>query len=400
MGITCCRSEGIHANRAKTHLDENFGEGTAEALQKVSDLLAMVDETISGGKSMTHPALVNLGMILKQVEQERRYVQPISSQFKFNDLKVMKKASRYARFASAAYLKDAQSIADYIGTLSVDDIKLRHSPASSSACPHFFVATDPETSEIVLCIRGPATAADALPDVVCSKEPFLGGRAHSGILENAKLVVEAVKDHIVRLSQESPRKSVAIVGHSVGAGTAVLVTILLSGDGSPFSRLMQAAKVKCYAFAPPPIFEPLWALPPWVHASTYSFVNNMDCVPRACLGTVSKLFLAMKQVDALPMTSMQRLAFLRGDYELEHQLPDYVEIPQELQSSLGSFFGVGMIILFYRGEDGTIQCETITPAMTDRILLHPDMVNDHLMTGYEQSTNEAFAQLRAKGFCC
>mmetsp|Transcript_139942 Transcript_139942/g.390134 ORF Transcript_139942/g.390134 Transcript_139942/m.390134 type:complete len:400 (-) Transcript_139942:102-1301(-) len=399
MGLSCCKSDGIHALRAKSHLDENFGQGTADALQKVSELLGMVDKTISGGKSMNNPVLVNLGMILKQVEQERRYTQPITSQFKFGDVKVMRKAARYARFASASYFEDKKNISEYIGSLSAEDIKYLHN-SDSPLCPSFFVAADPETGEIVLCIRGTSTAADALSDVVCTKEPFLGGRAHSGILESAKHVVEAAKDHVVRLSQESPRKSIAIVGHSLAAGTAVLTTILLSGDGSPFSRLMAAAKVKCFAFAPPPVFEPLWALPPWVHASTYSFVNNMDCVPRACLGTLSKLFLAMKQVDALPMTPLQRLAFLRGDYELEHQLPDYVEIPQELQTSLGSLFGVGMIILFYRGEDGQTHCETITPAMTDRILLHPDMVNDHLMSGYEKSTAEVCAQLKSKVFCC
>jgi len=348
---------------------------------------------------LNHPLLINLGMILKQIEQERRYVTPITSQFKFIDANVMRKAARYARFASAAYLDGRKPIAEYIGGIAADDIKYYHSQ-SSSTCPGFFVACDPETNEIVLCIQGQATAADALPEVVCTKESFLGGRAHSRILEKAKCLADIAKDQVVRLSQESPRKSVAIVGHSIGAATAVLAMILLSGDGFPLSRLMAAAKVKCYAFAPPPIFEPLWALPPWVHASTYSFVNGMDCVPRICFGTVTKLFLAIKQVDALPMSSLQRLSFLRGDYELEYQLPDYVEIPQELQSSLGSLFGVGMIILFYRSEDGRMQSDTITPAMIDRILLHPCMVRDHLMAAYEQSTLEAFAALKPKVFCC
>jgi hypothetical protein len=378
-------------------LDDNFGEGTGDALQRISDLLGGVAERFLGGKSVNYPFLVNLGMILKQVEQERRYTQPITSQFKFLDMQVMRKAARYARFASAANLDGRKSIAQYIGGIAVEDIKFYHSQSSNS-CPAFFIACDPETNEIVLCIQGSTTAADALPEVVGSKESFLGGRAHAGILEKAKCLFDAVKDHVVKLSQELPRKSVAIVGHSIGAATAVLAMILLSHDGSPLSKLMAASKVKCYAFAPPPIFEPLWALPPWVHASTYSFVNGMDCVPRMCLGTVSKLFLAMKQVDSLPMSAVERLAFLRGEKELKYQLPDYVEVPQELQSSLGSLFGIGMIILFYRNEDGRLQSETITPTMIDRILLHPCMVTDHLMTAYEESTVEACMQLRSKAF--
>mmetsp|Transcript_74248 Transcript_74248/g.172236 ORF Transcript_74248/g.172236 Transcript_74248/m.172236 type:complete len:400 (+) Transcript_74248:101-1300(+) len=399
MGLVCCRSDSIQANRAKTHLDGSFGRGTAEALERLSDLLAMVDLTISGGKSIDNAFLVNLGMILKQVDQERRYTQPITSHCKFMDVRIMKKAARYAKFATAAYFDDKKAIVDHIGLMTVEDVKYLYR-STSVCCPSFFVTSDPETSEIVLCIRGTATAADALNEVHCVKEPFLGGRAHSGILDGARHVVDAVKEQLVQLSQDSPRKSVAIVGHSVGAGIAVLATILLSGDGSPFARLMAASKVKCFAFAPPPVFEPLWALPPWVHASTYSFVNNMDCVPRVCLGTLSKLFLAVKQVDALPMTPMQRVAFLRGDYELEHQLPDYVEIPQELQTSLGSFFCVGMIVLLYTGEDGQMHCESITPAMTDRILLHPDMANDHLMSGYEYSTSQACAKLKVNSLCC
>merc|ERR1719150_1656659 len=112
----------------------------------------------------------------------------------------------------------------------------------------------------------------------------------------------------------------------------------------------------------------------------------MDCIPRACMGTLGKLYLAMKQVDALPITTEQRVAFLRGDYKLEHTLPDFVEIPQEFQTSLGSLYGIGMIILLYRGEDGQVHADTLPPHMTDRLLMHPAMLRDHAIAGYEQAT--------------
>merc|ERR1712194_533299 len=115
-------------------------------------------------------------------------------------------------------------------------------------------------------------------------EQFLGGMAHGGILQSARVLVDGALPILMRLTQESPRKGIAIVGYSIAAGVATLATILMASDGCPLAKLMSTGRVKCYAFAPPPVFEPLWALPAWVHGSTYSFIFNMDCVPRTCMG--------------------------------------------------------------------------------------------------------------------
>lgn len=398
MGLVCSTPQ---PNEATSHLNDNFGEGTGEAMQRLADLLGRVDKGVNGGSSMTHPYLVNLGLIVKQVEQERRYPKPITSGSKFADLGVLRRATRYAAFASAAYCSGKRAIAETIGSFDPEDIKyLRDDATGHSSHPAFFVADDPETDEIVLCIRGSRTAGNALREIVCSKEPFMGGKVHSGLLEKAKFVVRTVQDEMVRISRDSPRKGIAVVGHSLGAGIAILATILLCGDGSPFARFMAARKVKCFAFASPPTFEPLWALPPWVHASTYSFVHNMDCVPRACLGTLSKLLLAVKEVDSLSLTSLQRMLYLRGDYELPQTLPDYVEIPDSLQDTLASLFGIGTIIILFRGSDGVMQCESCTPAMTDRLLMHPEMAADHSMVNYEKAIDNAYTVLRQQKFCC
>jgi len=397
MGLVCGTPL---PHEARSHLHESFGQTTAETMQKLAELLTRVDKAVSGGTSMTHPCLVNLGMIIKQVEQEGRYPKPITSGSKFTDLGVLRKASRYAVFASAAYCNSKRAMAEYVGSLDAEDIKYLRDDSSFLGNPSLFIADDPETDDIVLCIRGTASAADALQEVVCSKEPFLGGKVHAGVLEKAKFVVKVVQDELVKVSRDSPRKGIAVVGHSLGAAIAILATILLCGDGSPFAQHMSARKVKCYAFAPPPTFEPLWALPPWVHASTYTFVHNMDCVPRACLGTLSKLFLAVKEVDSLSLSALQRMVYLRGDYELPQTLPDYVDIPNELQDTLASLFGIGTIITLYRAEDGAMQCETCTPSMIDRLLMHPEMAGDHMMGLYEKAIDDAYTQLRSKKLCC
>mmetsp|Transcript_97426 Transcript_97426/g.280366 ORF Transcript_97426/g.280366 Transcript_97426/m.280366 type:complete len:172 (+) Transcript_97426:326-841(+) len=168
---------------------------------------------------------------------------------------------------------------------------------------------------------------------------------------------------------------------------------------------MAAGKVKCYCFAPPPVFEPLWALPAWVHGSTYSFVYNMDCVPRACLGTAAKLYMALKQADRLGISSERRLAYIRGECKLDTTLPDCVEVPQgeATGAGLASLFVVGTILAIYRApaEDGQeqVQCETAAPHMLDRLLLHPDMAQDHAISNLERAFEDLRDQARLGGGC-
>mmetsp|Transcript_53265 Transcript_53265/g.105886 ORF Transcript_53265/g.105886 Transcript_53265/m.105886 type:complete len:399 (+) Transcript_53265:63-1259(+) len=398
MGAVC---GSPHSQEARTQLDDNFGCRTREAMQKLADLCGWVDKAVNGGVSLTHPCLISLHMILKQVEQDCRYKKPITSGSQFTDILVLRKARRYAQFCSAAQLKGKQQIAGYIGSLEPEDITfIREGQGLTGANPSFFVADDPETDDIICCIRGTNTAAEALRDANGARQPFLGGQVHAALLEKAKFVVRGAQDEMLRLLKDQPRKGLAICGHSVGAGVAILATILLCGDGSPFARLMAARKVRCFAFAAPPTFEPVWALPPWVHASTWSFVCNMDCVPRACLGTLGKLFFAVQQVDAMAFSPLQRALFLKGDVNLPQTLPDCGEVPKELRDELGSLFGVGTILALFKDDEGITQVETCTPPMTDRLLIHPAMANDHNMQGYEQAIDAVFHRLRKKGMCC
>mmetsp|Transcript_9653 Transcript_9653/g.34335 ORF Transcript_9653/g.34335 Transcript_9653/m.34335 type:complete len:403 (-) Transcript_9653:67-1275(-) len=390
MGGTCCASEGALAQFAKSHLDERFGIGTSDALQRIVELVVQAELKIQGRRMTSHPFIVNLGMMLRQSEMEKRYTKPITSGVAFQEAKILRKAARYARYAAAAYQNDKKSISSYVGNLRTEDI--RHVTDNNNTLvmtPGYFVAIDTEFDDIVLTIRGAGRAAEALADAVSPKEPLLGGSAHASLLEGARQVVDSSVKLLMRLSQEFPRKSIAIVGHSLGAGIASLVTVLLSSEGAPFAKLMATGKVKCFAFAPPPVFEPLWALPAWVHGCTYSFVYNMDCVPRTCMGTVSKLYMALKHVDGLPLAPERRLAYISGECQIDYVLPDYRELPANLGSAAGSLFVVGTILALYR-EGGQVRCEAVAPHMMDRLLLHPDMVHDHAVCCFE----EAFEDLR------
>jgi len=222
---------------------------------------------------------------------------------------------------------------------------------------------------------------------------------HAGFLELARMLVESALKPLMQLSQEHPRKGIVLVGHGKGAGVASIATILLCTEGCPFAKLMAAGKVKCYAFSPPPTFEPLWALPAWVHGCTYSFIHGMDLVPRTCAGTLAKLYLALEEVDELPISIERRLGYIRDEARLDSRLPDYAEMPTELQAAMGSLFSTGTIVTLFKDKEGTMRCEATAPHMTDRLLVAPELVHDHAVGNYVQAFDDLRSQWGATPGC-
>jgi len=110
-----------------------------------------------------------------------------------------------------------------------------------------------------------------------------------------------------------------VTGHSLGAGTACLCSILLKAQPlTPAPR-----SLRCFAYAPPPVVSNVSA--PAVRAvEIHSFINRTDVVPRAALSNVVRLLQECKSVDDLDLNFMQRLNLVQpgvmlGSAEIEFQ---------------------------------------------------------------------------------
>ena len=81
---------------------------------------------------------------------------------------------------------------------------------------------------------------DILTDLDSKPELYKGQAVHRGMMEGAKALKEKVFRQLLDLSQEGFQ--VILVGHSLGAGTASLLVVLLTED---------IPNLTCYAIAPP-----------------------------------------------------------------------------------------------------------------------------------------------------
>ncbi|CAN0409144.1 unnamed protein product [Ectocarpus sp. 12 AP-2014] len=162
-------------------------------------------------------------------------------------------------------------------------------------------------------------------DLLCNTVDFAGGKAHQGISHSAVRVWTAVKGEVEKQLREHGDYKLVLTGHSLGAGTAILLKILVERNATEaFKRSFRLAKdktaaetakldvgrpvrVECYAFAPPPVFSVRGAT--WMR-DVYSFVNGADCVPTMSLGSLYSLCRTIQHVDKLPLDVYKRAEFV------------------------------------------------------------------------------------------
>jgi hypothetical protein len=141
----------------------------------------------------------------------------------------------------------------------------------------YYIAVDDRINAVVLGIRGTASFKDALTDMVATLDPFMDGMAHRGIVRAAKWFEENVKEDLKKFTEEK-KLPLVIVGHSLGAGTASLLTLLLK-DEFP--------GIKCYALAPPALISR--ELLDLSQEYVTSIITEDDLVPRFSTRNVERL---------------------------------------------------------------------------------------------------------------
>eukprot|EP01065_Artemidia_motanka_P003455 TRINITY_DN11656_c0_g1_i1.p1 TRINITY_DN11656_c0_g1~~TRINITY_DN11656_c0_g1_i1.p1 ORF type:complete len:709 (+),score=217.10 TRINITY_DN11656_c0_g1_i1:182-2308(+) len=145
---------------------------------------------------------------------------------------------------------------------------------------------------IIVGIRGSVRLEDWLTDFICSTEPcaLMGcsnARAHAGMMRSARGLADRLTSVVQELLLRFPRHSLVVCGHSLGAGTATLLSAIWLTEGSMPAECRVRERLRCFAFGVPPPCTPCLAkaLEPYCT----SFQMGADLVPRLSQETINML---------------------------------------------------------------------------------------------------------------
>ena len=247
------------------------------------------------------------------------------------------------RFSVRAEALERWAISTYTGIADADLVSMKMANALADVvgdadCLRHFVAVNHSTSAIVLALRGTASVSDAIHDVVAYAEPFCGGSAHAGMARMARNVWAAAGPAVVEQLASHEGYGLVICGHSLGAGVAALLTLYLYEERAKRSSRSsaathspipsQATRIRCFAFACPPVYAPLSSAPPGSLDAVAAFVGGVDCVPTLSVAAGRLLFAQLHTLDVAPLKTFPSLRWA-GSQPASHHCP-----PRPLQPLL------------------------------------------------------------------
>eukprot|EP00931_Biecheleriopsis_adriatica_P086796 TRINITY_DN61381_c0_g1_i1.p1 TRINITY_DN61381_c0_g1~~TRINITY_DN61381_c0_g1_i1.p1 ORF type:complete len:561 (+),score=112.73 TRINITY_DN61381_c0_g1_i1:205-1683(+) len=225
---------------------------------------------------------------------------------------LLQESSELSREVPAAELEEAVKLLAFAEATYENDELVRQTcdhwgykllylePIEEAGAPAHFLCFDANSKHAILSVRGTKTPRDALTDLNANVQEISlssGSQmfAHKGFLASAQSVLERVSPVLTELLGPLGY-SLTLTGHSLGASTASLLTVLLSAEKEKWKAPMKS--LRCVAFAPCPCMDSETAQRcitggPSLPLIT-SYVCNFDLVPRVSTQNIQRLFLLGK----------------------------------------------------------------------------------------------------------
>lgn len=215
------------------------------------------------------------------------------------------------RLAYAAKLNISSSQVPWVWISEMD----RNRTAMSIYIPDHIITIDHKQKCVVLTILGtrvfPAPQPlDIIMDLVATTEPFLGGEAHSGMVWGTRNLVSTAVPKLVSELEKYPGYSLLILGYSLGAGLAQLLTMELE-LGQASDRLPSGTEITTIGYGSPPVFTSNTTIP--ILENIFLVQNNNDGISGASLRNINDVFFKTSAIDKLNYKRRLLLKMLLSD---------------------------------------------------------------------------------------
>eukprot|EP00667_Euglena_gracilis_P008330 EG_transcript_8434 len=346
-------------------------------------------DAYSKAKRSAHDALHGMTLRNLFIMASRKSVSVPQPRLRCCDLPFITEAAYYMRYAAAAYGwkvlnglfyesfrerrkkslgftvgrdVNKKTLLQHVQEIQEDDVLYCRWKAELYS-PSWFFVRDHYQKTIVIVVRGTLSSADSLVDLAAHPVPYsidgVDGFVHEGMKISAERIVEEMVPLLKAAHTETPDYKLVVVGHSLGAGLAVLLTLMAYQRGAP--------DMTCYAFAVPTVLSDNLAVKAQQY-NIHSFVLNADIVPR----------LSIKSLDRFINTCG------KAEPEGEHWHP--------------TMLPPGHLYLMWSPTRAVTDCELFLahPADFDHIVSAKRKFRDHLPHNYDKALQHILQRMLAE----
>jgi len=179
--------------------------------------------------------------------------------------------------------------------------------------PDIMLIVHHERKEVILTICGTKitphpSAADIMLDLHAQATPFHQGKAHEGIALACNTILRLVMHSLITTLNQYSHYNLVILGYSLGAGVAQLVTLRLS-DGPESQQIPRTVDIFGICYGSPPVYKS--SVRGFSHPNIYCVINHNDGLPTLSVHTLTKTFLQIRAIDRLKLKRRKVLKLLR-----------------------------------------------------------------------------------------
>lgn len=383
----------------KTHGSE-FMEAL-EAVEKIIDKLQKGNHGNAKAKgSLFHMPNVFLIALVKMVHEHMNKKFMAVCPPVHLDQQYFALSKRFAQFAikiySASWAWDLELASQEMG-IEPKSILFAwfHDHPNGPYCPKFMIFLDHPSRSIVIAIRGTLSLTDVIIDVKGHQDKFLDGYAHAGLLKGAKTLLKISGNTLKSALKMYPMYSLALTGHSLGAGTAILITMEMLAGKVPNIVDPKRTKIRCTALAPPPVYRSRSSLSEMDKYVGYIdiFTYGNDFIPRLSLATMAKLMSSLQYMDQVPLGLSQALTLIMG-WESSERASARIEILSQVlekvdQDAFAPLEHPGQMFHLRQVQPNKVKMFLVPRQyFTHSLFILDSMVTDHLHGAYLEAFNK------------